>query len=89
MAAGYLSPPGSSTGPCWQYCQHTDCNATRNMAQTPCHFCQEPIGYGIGFYNDYHLGLVHRLCLLRSIEAERSQDNGEEENGESQEEIQG
>jgi hypothetical protein len=70
MAAGYLASPGNHAGPCYEYCQHSDCNATRTMAQTACYLCQEPIGYDTGFYNDPEQGLVHRLCYLRSIEKE-------------------
>jgi len=68
MAAGYLASPGNHAGPCYEYCKHTDCQATRAMAQTGCYLCQEPIGYDTGFYNDPEDGLVHRLCYLRSID---------------------
>jgi hypothetical protein len=71
MAAGYLAAPGEHAGPCFEYCQHSDCQATRAMAQTGCYMCQEAIGYGVGFYNDPELGLVHRLCYLRSLEHDK------------------
>jgi hypothetical protein len=58
------------------------------MAQAVCQLCQEAIGYEVAFYNDYHLGLVHRLCYLRTI-AEGAQDNGEAENREKPKESQG
>jgi hypothetical protein len=71
MAAGYLTPPGNANGPCYEYCQHSDCQATRAMAQTGCYICQEPIGYGVGFFNDPKDGLVHRLCFLRSLDQDK------------------
>ncbi len=74
MAAGYLGAPGSNAGPCVQECRHTDCAATRAMANAACYLCQEPIGYDVGFYNDPEDGLVHRLCYLQSIEKPRTME---------------
>ena len=74
MAAGYLGAPGSNAGPCLRECRHTDCAATRAMANAACYLCQEPIGYDVGFYNDPEDGLVHRLCYLQSIEKPRTME---------------
>lgn len=70
MAAGYLSVPGSEWGPCTEACGHTDCAATRRMAATICHHCNEEIGYVLGFFDigrdDERRGVVlaHSRCVL-------------------------
>lgn len=63
MAAGILSKPGSESGPCLTNCNHSDCDSTREMAQTVCVMCGEPIGYERRFYRDPKRGLVHAVCL--------------------------
>lgn len=50
MAAGTLAAPGTQAGPCAEDCQHTDCAATRAMADAECAYCDEPIGYETRFY---------------------------------------
>ncbi len=70
MAAGVLSAPGTEFGTCAEPCLHTDCAATRSIAETICRFCDKPIGYDRRFYND--AGYVHASCLEDSIEQERA-----------------
>jgi len=67
MAPGLLAPPGQPAGPCIEPCQHRDCAATRQMAETVCHYCGKPIGYDRGFYDHEHQ-LVHSACLEEMIE---------------------
>jgi hypothetical protein len=61
MAAGQISKPGSRYGPCVE-CSHIDCAKSRDMAQTICGICSEPIGYETGFYIDEG-NLVHAYCF--------------------------
>ena len=69
MAAGMLSKPGSEYGPCAGECDHTDCAATRRMAETPCRICKEPIGYDRRFYREDDGSLVHAVCLEEEVSA--------------------
>ncbi len=63
MAAGRLPEPGTEYGPCLG-CRHTDCAATRAMAETVCTYCGESIGYNRGFFR---VGdddrLAHESCV--------------------------
>lgn len=78
MAAGILAGPGTEAGPCEGDCQHTDCAATREMAEAECVWCDEPIGYGVRFYEvdrfkHHSLGptirvYAHALCVERRTE---------------------
>lgn len=78
MAAGVLSAPGTAYGPCEGDCQHRDCALTREMATLECIHCDEPIGYGVRFYEvdrfrTHSLApltrvLAHALCEERRID---------------------
>jgi len=50
LAATTLPVPGTKYGPCKKQCGHTDCQATREMAETPCKLCGKPIDYNTRFY---------------------------------------
>jgi hypothetical protein len=63
MAAGILSAPGSEYGPCEGACVHTDCAATRKMAEADCEICNSEINYGIRFYRQDNGTYVHAECL--------------------------
>lgn len=75
MAAGYLSEPGTSYGPCLDECKHTDCAETRAMAATECYLCNHPIGYERGFFRhpwtdaegQQQRELVHADCYQDTI----------------------
>ena len=81
MAAAILAKPGTEAGPCVEPCEHTDCAATRKMAEAECVWCDEPIGYDTRLYEvdkfRYHsLGplcrvYAHARCEERRIEAAR------------------
>lgn len=71
MAASSLPPPGSEYGPC-RACTHTDCQLTRNMAETLCAVCETRIGYDVPFYRvdaepANNLPMVHAACQERLI----------------------
>jgi hypothetical protein len=61
MATGTLPRPGTKYGPCEPSCSHTDCAATRRMAETVCTFGDGPIGYDRAFYQT-DSGLAHAYC---------------------------
>lgn len=69
MAYGVLPAPGSTYGPCEGECHHIDCAHLREMAETICHLCNEPIGYGVAFQEDEQDRLVHYECNLRTLDA--------------------
>ena len=77
MAAGRIAPPGSPLGPCAADCSHTDCKASRSMAETICLYCRKPIGYERRFYDirdhasDPHV-LVHASCREDAVTPTRS-----------------
>lgn len=72
MAAGTLPRPGTKYGPCRPTCAHTDCAATRNLAQMKCRICGKRIGYNVRLYQeDNWQQLVHAVCLEEQIDAER------------------
>jgi hypothetical protein len=71
MAAGQLSRPGTAYGPCADPCQHTDCAATRRMADSLCRLCRTAIGYETWFYQEESGGYVHATCLLTAQEEAR------------------
>lgn len=65
MAAGILSSPGTKYGPCNEPCEHRDCNLTRQMAETKCAICNEPVGYEKRFYDlavGHPMQLAHAVC---------------------------
>lgn len=66
MAAGTLPKPGTKYGPCKGGCQHTDCAATRRMAEATCPNCGKPIGYDTAFYNTDN-GQEHAYCVEVSV----------------------
>ena len=70
MAYGRLPEPGTEFGPCEGECNHTDCNKTREMAETECGICSEKIGYETNFQKDRNGNLVHHICNLDKIEME-------------------
>lgn len=65
MAAAFISKPGTEYGPCAEGCNHTDCAASRAMADGVCRLCGKPIGYEVRFYQDPESkeSLVHAICL--------------------------
>lgn len=62
-----LPKPGTKYGPCQEPCSHTDCEATREMAATICHYCGQPIGYDTPFVQ-IDGGLVHVSCEYDRLE---------------------
>jgi hypothetical protein len=74
MAAGHLSRPDTTTGPCVDPCQHTDCAATRRMADCRCRLCRTAIGDETWLSQEESGGFVHATCLLTAQE-EASRDN--------------
>lgn len=80
MAAGFLPEPGkidrdgNQLGPCAEECEHSYCDSIREQADTRCRYCNEPIGWEVGFFD---LGadpdepaLVHARCEYARIETE-------------------
>lgn len=63
MAASVLPPPGATYGPCEGSCAHSDCRASREMAESICPICKDRIGYKCRFYDDARHGLVHAICV--------------------------
>ena len=76
MAAAALPRPGTEYGPCAEPCEHSDCASTRELAETLCVDCGEPIGYDDRFYQ---LGdwtkLEHLICAIKN----REEDDGDGE----------
>ena len=72
MASSTLPKPGAKNGPCKTDCTHRDCETARLLAVKVCHFCQQPIGYGVRFYDDPDNrlagDLVHAKCLEEAVE---------------------
>jgi len=69
MAAGTLSKPGTTAGPCSTPCEHRDCALTRKMAEVVCRHCATPIGYDRNYYDvsreaghERGTDLVHASC---------------------------
>lgn len=63
MAASFLSKPGTKYGPCPKVdCGHTDCAATRAMAERNCIGCAEKIGYDQRFFREDNGDLIHMKC---------------------------
>lgn len=62
MAASELPRPGSKYGPCAKRCAHTDCAATRAMADRNCTGCGQKIGYDQRFFREDSGDLIHLLC---------------------------
>lgn len=76
MASAFLSRPGTDTGPCVGFCNHTDCNWQRHLANTICHICGKRIGFETRFLQD-DKGHVHESCQIHKIEAERQDGDRE------------
>lgn len=76
MAYSILSQPGAESGPCVEPCDHRDCAFSRMMAETPCPYCQEPIGYKRRFVGrvsgEGDDSLAHWACRLDAIEGEQN-----------------
>ena len=73
MAAGRLPSPGTAFGPCEKECKHLDCQMTKSMANSTCHYCSCSIGYENRFYQIERNGLrvlVHADCHEEAIESE-------------------
>ena len=70
MAAGILPKPGTKLGPCKTICKHRDCAETRGVADSLCHVCQKPIGYGVGYYRHDQFGGAydHAWCAEEAAE---------------------
>lgn len=69
MAAIRLPRPGTELGPCAEPCSHTDCAASRAMAESVCRYCGEPISYGRMFYDaESGPGYVHATCVEEPVE---------------------
>ncbi len=62
MAAIVLSRPGTECGPCIFPCQHPDCLASRNMAESVCPICGQSIGYDRRFFLSEG-SYVHAVCM--------------------------
>lgn len=62
MAASSLAAPGTEYGPCDEACEHTDCAATRVMAERNCIACAEKIGFEKRFFREDSGDLVHMKC---------------------------
>lgn len=78
MAWAFLPAPGSKNdrgeeiGPCVdERCGHADCAQTRAMAGKVCGFCNEPIGYGRGFFAVDGNVLEHSACRMQYEEEQR------------------
>ena len=67
MAYSRLPKPGKivrgvEIGPCKESCDHEDCQATRDQANSECPVCGEKIGYETAFVR--HEGsFYHYVCL--------------------------
>lgn len=44
-----LIAPGSTYGPCAEFCRHSQCAYLRSLASATCRICGKPIGYGTEF----------------------------------------
>lgn len=68
MAAGFVSHPGTTYGPCADPCAHKDCASDREIAAAPCRVCKSPIGYGQRYYQEQSWTVfVHEACLEDEI----------------------
>lgn len=63
MPAHVVPLPGEKYGPCSGTCNHPECTEMRKIAETPCKYCKEPIGYNKVFYFLAHGELAHYSCL--------------------------
>jgi hypothetical protein len=63
-----IGEPVTCDGPC----EHTDCKATREMANTPCQICGEIIAAGRACTFNKKGKPEHMSCLLEQIEREKS-----------------
>lgn len=67
MSWSVIQKPGSEFGPCEDECEHLDCKASRDMAETICRFCDEPIGYDRGLTREPEdERFVHSSCLFEA-----------------------
>jgi hypothetical protein len=91
MAASTLPEPGKivrgeEIGPCIEPCEHTDCAATRRMAETHCSICGQVIGYETLFYDigqrkpmvskTLTEDLVHAICHEMQVREEKDNEEG-------------
>lgn len=72
MAASALPRPGTEYGPCEGSCEHTDCAATRAMADRNCAGCAEKIGYDQRFFREDDGSLLHMKCWTPATAAQLS-----------------
>ena len=69
MDAEALSKPGSEYGPCTGFCLHRECAYIRGLAEAPCRYCKEVLGYEVPFY--WQAGRVsHAVCEQEAINKE-------------------
>lgn len=68
MGWGMIAAPGTEVGPCKEKCQHTDCAATREMAESLCIHCKKPIGYETKMYHIKDNMYAHTLCVWEKEE---------------------
>jgi hypothetical protein len=77
MGWAILPKPGTEAGPCKNECKHRDCASSRADADSRCHHCGQPIGYGNPYYQtkaaDGSGRLVHAECELKATEGEVAQ----------------
>jgi hypothetical protein len=50
MAAGFTPYIGTGPTDVCPTCDHTDCQANRELIATACRWCGEPLGEGVPFY---------------------------------------
>lgn len=86
MAGVILPEPGTQLGPCVPTCSHTDCAATRRMADSTCRHCEQPIGYDARFVSDHERPgeYVHWVCEIEAVEHERKARESSEHAGSEQ-----
>lgn len=65
-----LPEPGTNLGPCVPTCEHIDCAANREQAETLCRICGTPIGYETTFVYEQMKPLVmsHYDCYQKAWE---------------------
>lgn len=70
MASSALAAPGTKYGPCASPCQHVDCRTAREIAESQCLLCGDPIGFDRHFYNYEGAegeGFVHAACYEDAV----------------------
>ncbi len=60
-----IALPGKKAGPCEKACGHLFCQRLREIAESECPICLQPIGYEVT-YVSYEERYFHKSCLCQT-----------------------